>query len=1133
MEASKLNLIESTIPPKHSHCPMPELKSAEATTKYLRSKDIKPKEAVQTAEALLDGSLDVFLINKHHFVFDLICDRVSDFTGKDFKSWKFEPLLWLLWGRIWNRMEKLPLDLEVRTRSFKRVKLVSAMTAVLTEASDDKLLEAMFSCVASILASGYVEVDEYTVTGLLAEYSRWLDKTQSLTPVADEWTRVVLQLFELPRKSINYKPTKKSTARYFSSALPHLLNFLSREDNEEAKESQEILAALNKIFMFQVETTRALISHMEDVLAYEGLSDSAVRYLFQQVIINSAASDIASCEAVFLGITKLDRFSHLSESLLQILSSVNKALSSDFFQNLYDNEIASKPVKWGLIGEIAYLSPELAQAKAEDIVKATKDLKAEEVEVVALGLARGFIRARDFNEFVAKIFPMALEVSSSWSNEQIVDSLAAKCTELSSSQISSLLEVSIKEKHEEVIVLLLRGLLMCSESKQEAAGKVLNKHKETLSTNSEIAYYALCIYEDDLITDDFLKSVESRTQVTKFDIYLALRVAELTGDLKYVKEKDLKKFLRKAPGDVAQSFFRRWLVITDSFDSINISLVLRLLDTTTKEDFLALFEDEAVLVYELPGFLASLLAFITKQKEFPYLKELLCMLPVTIYRKFFSGFTDKLCKDALTSKDSKEVLRHVLEDANGSSELEKDCKLFLKFVASDDSALTIEVGKLIWNGHINRLKDEVSRDFVNKVIEKVTKSLSKKLSSLDLRICQIILNGNPPKDEELQNAIGEVCALYVKAVTELPKISETEIAVLSDLPGQFTDNALNLLKGYIKSLENKKVSSTDKRSLFVLITKMTKPNLHGALFISSLFLALFEELDLSSNLGVIERLSAFFKKLPHEDFHQIYLHLLASCEEAPSNYLDPLVRILTVLAHLLDKSSQKDHTALFVGTISAISLRIGDIQRVETLLNFTSTVTSMLSDHAWLFSQYAIELTLATVGRILTQSKHSHQPKVYISIVSLLSYVILFHRFRLTSRYHLLIGILVETMRKLSSKEATEDAAAVFGRVLVTLSEPPIQRSTKESDSLTSQSAIYKRAIRKQAHVLLINYVHMQVSTPLKSSLTDALMPGIYSVFSLLSKVELQLANQLLDLLGRVYFKSLYQSYKDHGKWKN
>lgn len=185
---------------------MVELKTAEGTTKHLRSKGILPQEAVATADALLSGSLDVFLLNKHHFVFDLICDRMNEFTGKDFKSWKLEPLLWRLWGTVWHLMGLLPLDLDARSRSFRRVKLVSIMTSVIEQA-DAEALDAMFACVGEFLVSGYIEADEYTVTGLLGAYAEWLEK--HTTETVNNWTPVVIQLFELPRQSSNYKPTKK------------------------------------------------------------------------------------------------------------------------------------------------------------------------------------------------------------------------------------------------------------------------------------------------------------------------------------------------------------------------------------------------------------------------------------------------------------------------------------------------------------------------------------------------------------------------------------------------------------------------------------------------------------------------------------------------------------------------------------------------------------------------------------------------------------------------------------------------------------------------------------------------------------------------------------------------------------
>lgn len=1103
---------------------MVELKTAEGTTKYLRSKDILPQNAVNTANALIDGSLDVFLINKHHFVFDLICDRMNEFTGKDFKTWKLEPLLWQLWREVWQSMGELALDLDVRSKSFRRVKLVNIMTSVLEQAGPE-VLDAMFACVGEFLASGYIEADEYTVTGLLAAYATWLEKNTS--NAINQWTPVVVQLFELPRQSSNNKPTKKSTSRYFSSVLPPLLNFLSSDVDDSLKPTVELLAQQNRTFLFEIESARTLCTHMDDVTAYDGLTDTAVEYLFHEVIRSLAASDIASCESVFVSITKSSKFSQLSEKLLQFLARVNRALSTDFFGEMYTTEMARKDVRWGLVGHILSLSPELAQEKAEEIIKASGTLGSEDVRILASSLAQGYILARDFDKFIGEVYAVALAENPAWASEEVVDYLASRCDDLSGNQLASLLQTALTNNEKEKAVVILRGLLRCSPSKQEAAGKILADESFLQKGWSEVAYYLLCIFGDELLKDDIIEKVIPDGPSTRFDFFLTFRVAELTGELGALKEKKIEKFIKKLSVSEAFAYARRWLVLTEGFDSVNKALLAKLVEAP-KEDFLGFLESEAVIIYELAGFLESLASFIIKNSNFPYKKDLFCMMPPTTYRKFFSSFTDKLCKDSLKDADAKAILKHIYGEANGSSILEKDFDLYKKFVISDDSSLTMETAQLIWNGHITRFKDLASSDFVNNALKQLRKALKKKPSAVDLKLCQIGLTGKRSKNDEFEASVDELCDAYVTHVTKDTHLSNNVIGVLANLPSPLSDKVKALLKALLKVAGQRKLDLEIRKTLFVLATKTAACDIHGALFLCSLYLALEED-----SPDLTESLSAFFKTLSAEDFHELYLHLLASCEDVEPPYLDSIVRLITTLAPQLDKNHQKEHTKLFVSTILVISLRIKCIQNLLTIVGFLSTLTSMLSDHVWIVSQYAVELLLATTGVVLKKSQHRNQSKVFVASINLVSYIVLFHRFRLTARYHLLVSTLAEAMKHLTRKDVTEEDASVFARILVTLSEPPIQRSTKENDSLTSQSAIYKRAIRKQAHVLLINYVHMQVSAPLKSSITDALMPGIFSVFGLLSKVELQLVNQLLDLLGKVYFKNLYQNYKDHGKWKN
>lgn len=1114
---------------------MVELETAEATTKHLRSKEILPLKAVEVALALLDGSLDVFLINKHHFVFNLLCDRLNDLTGKDFKIWKLEPLAWTLWERLWRMMGEVELDLDVRTKSFRRVKLVAIVASVLqqsTSGSNTELLEAMFSCVATILSSGYVDVDEFTATGLLSDYVKWLENETKEDAKINDWTTVILQIYQLPRQSSQYKPTKKSTARYFSSVLPHILNILSSPYDLLLEPTINLLKLQNRIFLFEIETPRSLCSHMDDVLAYDGLLQEAVELLFQEVVNNLAAKDIALCEAVFISITKCSKFSELSERLLQVLADVNRTLSPEFFQNMYIDEISRQPVRWGLVGHLVSLSPSLAVEKAQEIVDTTKGLSEEDICILAPRLAQGFIRAREFNSFIETFFPLGVSLNPCWNNEFVVNSLSSKCNELSANQFSTLLNLSLEKKQKETAVLLLKGLLMCPTSKRDAAVRVLESSQFSYPGWSEVVYFLLCNYGHKFLSDGLLKSVVPGKPQTKYDFYLTFRIAELTASFELVEEKEVARFIKKNSTTDTLALARRWLVLFEPFEKIHTAIIEKFM-LDQGDALLELLKTEAPLVFELSGFLKSLLTYISKHPKFPNKSALFCMMPLPIYRKFFVSFTDDFCKDSIKSQESKIILKYIFQDANGSSLLEKDIKFFKKFLACDDTQITFEIGELVWDSHITNFKSQASSNFVNEILRHLEKNLKKDPSNTDLKLAQIVIKGKKPKSNDFNLAFEIVCELYVALVTKKKTLSNDLIAVLAYLPSPLLEKISILIKKLLKSMGKERLDDSLEQTLFALAVKTSASSFHGALYVISLFLALLNNSTFGSSQSVKSNLIAYFQSLPSGDFDKIYLHLLAAGEDAASPFIDPIIRILTILAHQLDKERIKEHTKLFVSTILLMSIRTKDVENIDTLHEYLSTITVMLSDHPWIFSQYAIELTLAYVVGTLKNSRFSNQSKSFIALIDVISYIALFHRFRITSRYHLLISALSEIMNHLTRKEATAEEGAVFSRLLVTLCEPPIQRSTKESESLTSQAAVYKRVLRKQAHILLINYVHMQVSAPLKSSITDALMPGIYSLFGLLSKLEMQLANQLLDLLGRVYFKNLYQGFKDHGKWKN
>lgn len=76
-----------------------------------------------------------------------------------------------------------------------------------------------------------------------------------------------------------------------------------------------------------------------------------------------------------------------------------------------------------------------------------------------------------------------------------------------------------------------------------------------------------------------------------------------------------------------------------------------------------------------------------------------------------------------------------------------------------------------------------------------------------------------------------------------------------------------------------------------------------------------------------------------------------------------------------------------------------------------------------------------------------------------------------------------------------------------------------------------KHSLRKHIPILLVKYIHLSVHTPFEESIRKELLAATYSIFDLLSPIELNTINGMLDNTGNQYFKSLYAEYKKRGRW--
>lgn len=1130
--------------------------SAESLTRFLRGKDVGPAEVAATGHALLLGAVAVHLPNAAQFLFELVCDRMNDHAK--FLRWKLQPELWQLWAETWTRLGHSLLDVEVRSKIFRRVKLVSVITAMLDQAAQPApkgkkakqpaasvsvlpVLPAMFGAVKVFTSSGFIAIDEFSAVSLLGSYVNVIHSMDALTLEAaqvNSWTALVHELYSLPHQSATYKPSKKSTAKYFGEVLPVQLAVLALRPHLELDDTY---AALHSIFvsvLFGPHQT-ALASNIQTLIeSGSSLTAQAVTYLFEQVIAHLAAKDITMCEIVFETITK-DKFALLAEQLLAILSKVNKALSTTFFQRIYDTETAKKDPNWRLVAYLVNLDPELCLAKWRDVVDACSSASEESITFLAENLAQGFVRARDYSLFLSTVYPHALQKNSGWKCDAVVAELASRVNELSGNQIRALTKTFLDEQAHQPLCVLLRGLLSCSPSKQDQSKLLFADYAFCFPGCPQIAYYVLCIYGAEVSEShpELLEKVVNSESWSQYDVYLSLRVAELSGQTDKIDAKAFKKYLSglTSAAEVTQ-LFERWLVLLACFGDLHSAFFQRLFALCSKDEVLGLLQANLTILFELPPMLTSLLSYLQTQKM-PYKYDIFTLLPPIVLRKFFAQFQTEICKEAETSPkniSARKALVHILEQPTLSSSIEKNYTSLWNLIDSatpDTQDLSIKIATNVWNAHLANFKDQASKLFVEGCIASLQKAFAQKPKKVDLAMAKIVLSTNFQEISAAQNKL--MTAYITTHAKQKPDDLQSYLSSLAELQlSQLDKNGQAAIKKVISKYGSGDISPKSKSLLFSLVTQISTEQ--SAAFVVSLFVALDSTSEKQQDL---QNLSDYLRKLSTPTFNALYSSTVKAILEAPPQFIPSLVDLVTALVPLLNKQHHEEHTKIFIASILAVADRMADLTQhgPDSLLRFLTRITSMVSDHMWAFKQYTVELTLALVdlvARRLPAGPLAEQ--LYTATTNLLSYIVLFQRFRLSSRYHLVIAVMSSLMQPLTAQgkvAGSVECAKSYARLVTSLCEPQVQGS--KSNELTSQAAIYKRALRKYAHMLLVNYVHLQLTSTFSGEVNDALVPAIHSIFTLLSKTELHLVNQCLDTLGKTYYRTLYSGYREHGKWKD
>ena len=1192
--------------------------NAEGTTRFLRSKTEPLQKIVETANSLLDNDTAVYLPNLKIFVFDLICDRLTDST-KSFNSWKSTPEVWQLFNRTWSLLSEDPTDCQLRNNHFKKFKFIELVTTVFGNiiASDEQLLRAVFQAIGPIVENSYVAIEEGSSIELLLSYTHAISTVKGIDQDSvDLWSGTINHIFQLPYLRVNHKFNKKTTTKFYTECLVPILNYLtSTSTSTSTSSSPSLPSAPSPTVEIFLSIVTKLVSNKDSVpylnqnvkllLNDEKLNDKLILYFFKQVI-KAHSKNMEICEELYSTITGNEKYAKLAEPLLEQLTSANRTMSTAFIQQTYEKEyiLSNTSVNWDLLGHLIVLDVDLAIEHGLDILN---NVPLKFYETIGDKSVSAFVKGREFTKFIEEVWLNAIihlpHNSKKWTNEDFINIVSKNVDELSTIQLTSVIkkltevyDVKVSRTHVTPRLLaIVKGLLKCSNQKIVSIKSSLLENDNLLKfieESWEIRFYLLCLYGRDyqVKREDLVVSANKIPSCYYF--FTIFRMKEINEEVadklittvipKYLTY--LQHEANKELNHLVLNLMKRWIVFANNnFDKEQLNQVAELIFSTVDvKDLVAYFEKYGYVFFEQKevnnAFISKLIELVSNSKNNEIL-QLILSIPIQCFPKHLKVKLVDITYDECISKSPTKIapkcLSHLLSQPSFRTKVETKFDALLKLLSSNGEKSTlISICTSIWSVHVHGHTESVSKEYILDSLSKLSKFYKsfkvKKYKSLpiEFEISTILVSFNYPAavDQEISDSLGWIASQYLSSSIQLLKELSSScnykdvnqvLNALNKVPRLLNSDVHTALKEIGLKIN---LSSSDdelnlvRSNLFNLSSLLLESNFNNATYLLSLYIAIQTQFKLEDHQILLDNLVNHLQSLKESDLISIHSLLLQTMErESNEENVHIFVQLLLSFLNkkLLKKSNSKESTTLIlIGSLSLISSKLELIIQScsssdHSVLNILQCLKSCLSEIYWCFDQYSLETTLSLVSKISKCVERVPLPeKTYVLLTQVMSYTLLYHRFRLSSRHHLIMSICISLLEPLSLKRkltfpndlsSSIEAASAYSRLLGNLCEPSNKESTSnnKNGTLNSSSALIKRSLRKHLPVLLVNFIYLSLTSNFSNVNVETILSGIFKIFDVLSPIELQLVSSSLDIPGRTYYKSLYSNYKANGKWKD
>lgn len=210
-------------------------------------------------------------------------------------------------------------------------------------------------------------------------------------------------------------------------------------------------------------------------------------------------------------------------------------------------------------------------------------------------------------------------------------------------------------------------------------------------------------------------------------------------------------------------------------------------------------------------------------------------------------------------------------------------------------------------------------------------------------------------------------------------------------------------------------------------------------------------------------------------------------------------------------------------------------------VNLCRTLYSLLERKPQAVSQWDVEATLSTICDLSPAQESDETQLPYIWLCKLTDVIIKKHRLRLEGHYHLLLTVLqtlldrlvIHEIRTEASSASQETKAHAYARLITLVCEPTagaVSR-TQHQSSLDSATDAAKRSAGRHMHLVLMQYVKLQLTENVPRPIREALEPAMNSIFDITPAEGRKILNDAMDASGRAILREMFKRYVKFGKW--